>query len=75
MFTYQAASGAGLPGLKELEREMACLVASEPIEKDCTFRFQQLANLIPQIGGFDEAGYTSEEMKMQKRRSKDYALA
>ncbi len=68
--TYQAASGAGLPGLKELEREMACLVASEPIEKTAPFAYQLAANLIPQIGGFDEAGYTSEEMKMQNEGRK-----
>ncbi len=62
--TYQAASGAGLPGLKELEREMACLVSGESVGETTPFAYQLAANLIPQIGGFNEEGYTSEEMKM-----------
>lgn len=68
--TYQAASGAGLPGLKELEREMACLVSSESVGKTTPFAYQLAANLIPQIGGFNEEGYTSEEMKMQNEGRK-----
>ena len=53
--TYQAASGAGLPGLLELEREIRCVAAGEEV---------------PQIGGFSEVGYTSEEMKMQNEGRK-----
>lgn len=68
--TYQAASGAGLPGLKELEREMACLVSDESVGKTTPFAYQLAANLIPQIGGFNEEGYTSEEMKMQNEGRK-----
>ena len=68
--TYQAASGAGLPGLKELEREMACLVSGESVGKTTPFAYQLAANLIPQIGGFNEEGYTSEEMKMQNEGRK-----
>ena len=68
--TYQAASGAGLPGLKELEREMACLVSGESVGKTAPFAYQLAANLIPQIGGFNEEGYTSEEMKMQNEGRK-----
>lgn len=68
--TYQAASGAGMPGLVELEREMAALSADEPVGETAPFAYQLAANLIPQIGGFNEVGYTSEEMKMQNEGRK-----
>ena len=45
--TYQAASGAGAPGMAELA-----------------------SNLIPQIGGVKEEGFTSEEMKLQNEGRK-----
>lgn len=61
--TYQAASGAGMPGLTELEREMGCVVAGEDVGETKPFAYQLANNLIPQIGGFNEEGYTSEEMK------------
>lgn len=62
--TYQAASGAGMPGLKELEREMEAVAAGELVGNTAPFAHQLAANLIPQIGSEKEAGYTSEEMKM-----------
>ena len=62
--TYQAASGAGLPGLLELEREIRCVAAGEEVGESKPFQYQLAENLIPQIGGFNEEGYTSEEMKM-----------
>lgn len=62
--TYQAASGAGRPGLLELEREMAALAAGESIGDSAPFAYQLAANLIPQIGGFKDEAYTSEELKM-----------
>ena len=68
--TYQAASGAGMPGLKELERETRCVAAGEPVGETAPFQHQLAYNLIPQIGGFNEEGYTSEEMKMQNEGRK-----
>ena len=68
--TYQAASGAGVGGLRELESQMARIAAGEPIEDPKAFAYQLACNLIPQIGGFDEVGYTSEEMKMQNEGRK-----
>ncbi len=68
--TYQAASGAGMPGLRELEREMAALSAGEEIGDSAPFAYQLAANLIPQIGGFNDEAYTSEEMKMQNEGRK-----
>ena len=68
--TYQAASGAGLPGLLELEREIRCVAAGEEVGESKPFQYQLAENLIPQIGGFNEVGYTSEEMKMQNEGRK-----
>ncbi len=68
--TYQAASGAGLPGLLELEREIRCVAAGEEVGESAPFQYQLAENLIPQIGGFNEVGYTSEEMKMQNEGRK-----
>lgn len=68
--TYQAASGAGLAGLRELERETRCVAAGEPVGQTSPFQHQLAYNLIPQIGGFNEEGYTSEEMKMQNEGRK-----
>ena len=62
--TYQAASGAGKPGLDELVREMNCVAAGEPVGESAPFAYQLAANLIPQIGGEKEDAYTSEEVKM-----------
>ncbi len=68
--TYQAASGAGMPGLTELQREMSLVAAGEDVGETAPFAYQLAANLIPQIGGFNEVGYTSEEMKMQNEGRK-----
>ena len=68
--TYQAASGAGKPGLDELERELALVAAGEAVSESAPFAYQLANNLIPQIGGFNEVGYTSEEMKMQNEGRK-----
>ncbi|MBM6773989.1 aspartate-semialdehyde dehydrogenase [Olsenella profusa] len=62
--TYQAASGAGIAGMRELEREQRALAAGEEVGETAPFAYQLAENLIPQIGGFNEEGYTSEEMKM-----------
>ena len=68
--TYQAASGAGVPGLRELEREMRVLSEGGEIGDTAPFAYQLAANLIPQIGGFKDADYTSEELKMQNEGRK-----
>lgn len=67
--TYQAVSGAGVAGPRELLAQTAALAAGESIEIK-TFQKQIAYNLIPQIGSFTENGYTSEEMKMQNEGRK-----
>jgi len=67
--TYQAVSGAGAGGPKELMAQIEALRQGEKAESK-VFAHQIAYNLIPQIGGFGENGYTSEEMKMQNEGRK-----
>lgn len=67
--TYQAVSGAGNSGITELETQVKQLMDGEEVRRS-TFPYQIAYNLIPQIGGFDEHGYSSEEMKMQNEGRK-----
>lgn len=63
--TYQAVSGAGAGGIAELMAQTAALAAGEQAQSR-VFPHPIAYNLIPQIGAAQEAGYTSEEMKMQQ---------
>ena len=67
--TYQAVSGAGAGGPIELMNEVEALSKGEPYEPK-VFSHQIAFNLIPQIGGEQFEGYTSEEMKMQNEGRK-----
>ena len=67
--TYQAVSGAGKAGLKELETQVAALSAGGSAEPQ-VFPKQIAFNCIAQIGGYGENLYTSEEMKMQNEGRK-----
>ncbi len=67
--TYQAVSGAGAGGPVELMAEVAALSGGESYTPT-VFPYQIAFNLIPQIGGAQEQGYTSEEMKMQNEGRK-----
>ncbi len=61
--TYQATSGAGLPGSRELVEASQAHLNNEDYQYQ-TFQHPIAFNVIPQIGGEKESGYTSEEMKM-----------
>ena len=67
--TYQAVSGAGAGGPIELMNEVQALGHGESYEPK-VFSHQIAFNLIPQIGGEQFEGYTSEEMKMQNEGRK-----
>ena len=67
--TYQAVSGAGAGGPVELMNEVEALREGKPYEPK-VFSHQIAYNLIPQIGGEQFEGYTSEEMKMQNEGRK-----
>ena len=67
--TYQAASGAGAAAMDELMEQHAQLVRGEEptIEK---FAYQLAYNVIPQVDGSTDNGYTKEEMKMYNETKK-----
>ena len=62
--SYQAVSGAGAGGPRELMEEVELLREGKSVEPK-VFQYQIAYNVIPQIGGEAFEGYTSEEMKMQ----------
>jgi len=61
--TYQAVSGAGAGGPVELLRQTEAISRGQEYESR-VFPYPIAYNLIPQIGGQQEYGYTSEEMKL-----------
>lgn len=61
--TYQAVSGAGIEGITELESQINAFSNNDKLVKK-VFSHEILNNLIPQIGDFDDMGYTEEEMKL-----------
>ena len=67
--SYQATSGAGAAGPKELMAEVEAGLRGESYEPK-VFQYQIAYNVIPQIGGEQYLGYTSEEMKMQNEGRK-----
>ena len=67
--SYQATSGAGAGGPKELMAEVDALREGKTYEPK-VFQYQIAYNVIPQIGGEAFAGYTSEEMKLQNEGRK-----
>ena len=67
--SYQAVSGAGAGGPIELMNEVEALREGKTYEPK-VFSHQIAYNLIPQIGGEQVDGYTSEEMKLQNEGRK-----
>ena len=66
---YQAVSGAGAGGPLELAEQVEALRTGKSVQPK-VFSHQIAYNLIPQIGGEQFEGYTSEEMKMQNEGRK-----
>lgn len=61
--SYQAVSGAGAAGPVELQQQVEALCRGETV-RPAVFPYQIAYNVIPQIGGEQAFGYTSEEMKL-----------
>merc|ERR1712217_811016 len=65
MSTYQASSGAGMPGMKELESSTEAWVKNNGVVPEPkVFAHQLLFNVIPHIDKFQPNAYTKEEMKV-----------
>jgi len=67
--TYQATSGAGVAGQRDLEHGTRAALADQPHQYEA-FDYPIAFNVIPQIGRAKHAGYTSEEMKMVRETHK-----
>lgn len=67
--TYQAVSGAGSKGISELNEQVKDIINDKEVITSA-FPYQIAYNLIPQIGDFDENGYSQEEMKLQNEGRK-----
>ena len=67
--TFQAVSGAGVNGIRELDKQIKDISEGKEVEIK-TFSYQIAYNAIPQIGSFDEMGYSQEEMKLQNEGRK-----
>lgn len=70
--TYQATSGAGVVGQRDLEHGTRARLAGERYDYEA-FAHPIAWNLIPQIGSPKDQGYTSEEMKMVHETHKIFA--
>jgi aspartate-semialdehyde dehydrogenase len=70
--TYQSVSGAGETGRDALERELSAEGRGRDAESPFTRRIA--GNVVPQIGPFDEEGWTEEERKMINETRKILSL-
>jgi aspartate-semialdehyde dehydrogenase len=68
--TYQAASGAGRAGLDELLAGERALAGTQPEPPPSVFARPLARNVVPQVGTFDDAGWTSEEKKIRDETRK-----
>lgn len=67
--TYQAVSGAGSKAVEELFSQTQDFLAGKPLVARA-FSKRIAFNVIPQIGNFDAAGFTTEEWKMVEETHK-----
>jgi aspartate-semialdehyde dehydrogenase len=62
--TFQSVTGAGLPGLEELEAQQTARHDREPLPPPKAFPAQIADNVIPICETLGDNGYTSEEVKL-----------
>jgi aspartate-semialdehyde dehydrogenase len=67
--SYQAVSGTGAQAIEELKRQVAQVVAGQPVTKE-VYPHQIAFNVLPQVDSFLPNGYTKEEMKMENEGRK-----
>jgi aspartate-semialdehyde dehydrogenase len=73
--TYQAASGAGRVGLEELLTGERALALDQPEPQAAVFPKPLARNVVPQIGTFDDSGYSGEERKVAEEARKMLGLS
>jgi aspartate-semialdehyde dehydrogenase len=72
--TYQAVSGSGVEGMRELEDQLRAWADGET-SPPSTYPHPIAFNVLPHVDAFLENGYTKEEMKMRNESRKITGLA
>lgn len=72
--TYQAASGAGRAGLEELLAGERAIAAGQEEPMPSTFTAKLVRNVVPQVGSFDDDGWSGEEKKVRDETRKMLGL-
>jgi aspartate-semialdehyde dehydrogenase len=72
--TYQSASGAGRAGLDELLAGEHAIVRNDAEPEPSIFPRPLARNVIPQVGSFDDSGYSGEERKIADETRKMLGL-
>ncbi len=62
--TLQAVSGAGRPGIDDLDAELGAIARGEPVPAPHSFAAQIANNVLPLCESFRDDGYSTEEMKL-----------
>ncbi|HTO54479.1 MAG TPA: aspartate-semialdehyde dehydrogenase [Myxococcota bacterium] len=63
--TFQSASGAGLPGIEELDGQLKAIATGQPVPKPKQFKAQIANNVVPVCETFrPNDSYTTEEVKL-----------
>jgi aspartate-semialdehyde dehydrogenase len=68
--TYQAVSGAGKAGQEELAAQLKSWAGGVTHQSPQTFPHPIAMNAIPQIGGFQDNGFCTEELKIMRETKK-----
>lgn len=68
--SYQAASGAGKEGMRDLDWQLIQHITGKGEVESFVFPHRLFANVIPQVGSFQRDGYTTEECKIQEEGRK-----
>ena len=68
--TYQAVSGTGRAAIRELDRQSRNYLSREKKFECEAYPYRIAFNLLPQIGGFEELDFTTEEWKMDRESKK-----
>lgn len=72
--TYQAASGAGAPGIDELLEQIRAAASGATASSPRVFPRHLALNVIPHIDRHEPNGYTREEMKVVRETRKIFGL-
>ncbi len=68
--TYQAVSGTGRDAIRELREQTPKALAGDGDIECRAYPYQIAFNVLPQIGSFQEFGFTTEEWKMARETRK-----